>query len=294
MIHFLNRVIRRTLIAEIPSLSGRIGFQPPDRAWQDRVTPGTGTWVNCALVDLREDRTRRSNEPRIEQHPLRRVRPPFLLTCHYLLSAWNGAAASDQVFPTREEHEVLGNVVAALVERTPLTPAAVLLPGELTALPHSWQEASFATELLPPEGFGKIPEFWGTMGRTAPWRPVIWLAVTVPVDPRPSPVDGIVTTVITSIRQGADPDVEETLLTVGGRVVDATSLPVQEALVTLTDAAGHLRGRASTDDEGRFVLDGLPPGSYRLAARVPGRPAAPPHDITLPEPTPGPYTVQLT
>lgn len=294
MIHLVNRVIRRTLVAEIPSLSNRIGFQPPDNAWQGRVTPGTGTWLNCALVDLREDRARRSNEMRIEQHPLRRVPAPFQLTCHYLLSAWNGANEDDQFSATAEEHELLGVVVAALVERAPLTPASVLLPGELTDLPSSWQEASFHTQLLPPEGFGKIPEFWGTMGRTAPWRPVIWLAVTVPVEPQPTLVDGVVTTVITSIGQGRPPDAVETLLTVGGLVVDATSEPVRDAMVRVTDAAGHLLGRATTNAEGRFVIDGLPPGTYQLAARVAGQPPAPPQAVTLPEPSPGPHTLQIT
>src|SRR6476620_9790322 len=151
MIDGVDLVLRQTLVTAIPSLSSRVGFQPPDDTWRQRVGVGTGVWLNCALVDLREDRHRRSTDIRVERDPLRRTYPPFLLRCHYLLSAWNSAKESEAVPAVMQEHALLGQVIAALVEQGPLTPATVLLPTELSTLPAPWQEMSFDTDVLPPE-----------------------------------------------------------------------------------------------------------------------------------------------
>jgi hypothetical protein len=297
----LDLVIRQTLVAEIPSLATRLGFQPPDETWrQQRVGSGTGVWLNCALVDLREDRKHRTNEIRIERDPPRRLQAPYRLRCHYLLSAWNSAKDSEAVPATLQEHALLGQVLAVLVERTPFTPSAVLTPAELATLPALWREAAFDTEVLPPEGFPKIAEYWGTMGRAVPWRPVLWLEVTVPVAPEPTSLDGIVTTVIASTGRDRPAQQAETLLGLGGLVLDATGanaaapVPVDEALVTLTDPAGHLLGRALTGGDGRFVLDGIPSGTYRVAARAAALPALAPQTVTLPAPVEGPLELRFT
>ncbi|MGW6194778.1 Pvc16 family protein [Kribbella sp. NPDC055110] len=294
MIDGLETVIRQVLVAEIPSLATRLGFQPPDEAWRQRVGAGTGIWLNCALVDLREDRHRRSTEVRVEHDPLRRTHAPYLLRCHYLLSAWNSAKDSAAVPASSQEHGLLGHVVATLVERAPLTPASVLLPTELSGLPAAWREAAFETELLPPEGFPKLPEFWGTMGRTAPWRPAVWLAVTVPIVPEPTPIDGVVTTLLTSFGRGPELEAAETVLDFGGQVVDMANDPVEEALVTLLDQAGRPCARVFTGADGRFVLDDLQPGDYQVTVRAAAHATFPPLSVTVPSPTAGPLQLQLT
>ncbi|MDQ0079513.1 Pvc16 family protein [Arthrobacter oryzae] len=303
MIDSLDLVLRQTIVAAVPSLAARIGFQPPNDDWRQRVGAGTGVWLNCALVDLREDRHHRSNEIRVERDPLRRWHAPFLMTCHYLLSAWNSAKESEAVAAASLEHALLGQVVVALLERGQLTPAEVLLPSELASLPADWREDSFDTDILPPEGFTKIAEFWGTMGRTSPWRPVAWIAVTVPVSPSPMLIEGIVTSLVTSIGGGVpvpDANGAETLVTIGGHVLDGTGanagspVPIAEAVVTLSTLAGALMGRAITSDSGRFVLDGIVPGDYLLATRAAGFPPSAPKPLTIPSPVPPPLELTFT
>src|SRR6476620_5035986 len=128
MIEGLDLLLRQTLVSAAPSLAqpGHLSFQPPNEAWRQRVESGLGLWLNCALVDLREDRHRRSTEVRVERNPLRRSQAPFLLRCHYLISAWNSATDSESVDATGAEHALLGKVVETLLEHAPLTPSAVL------------------------------------------------------------------------------------------------------------------------------------------------------------------------
>jgi len=289
MIDALDTIIAKTLVAVIPSLANRIGFQAPDRTWRDHVSGQPGDWLNCALVDLREDRARRTTGVRVEHDPTQRVLPPFLVRCHYLISAWNGANENPPtVSATRAEHALLGKVVAALAGHTPLRAASVLIPAELAAIPAAWRETTLDTELLPPEGFPKLAEFWQTMGTSTPWRPAVWLQVTVPVSPEPVVVDGVVTTILTSLGAGPAAANPETLLAVGGQVSDQAGAPVADAVVLVTDANGRLAARASTGADGRFVADGLLAGTYTLTARAAGQPAFVPLVVSLPAPAAGP------
>jgi hypothetical protein len=120
----------------------------------------------------------------------------------------------------------------------------------------------------------------------------VWLQVTVPVSPEPVVVDGIVTTVLTSIGVGAAAEAEETLLAVGGIVTDQAGTAVTDALVLVTDANGHLAARASTGSDGRFVADGLVAGTYTVTARAAGQPPFAPLVVSVPAPAAGPLQLQ--
>lgn len=55
-----------------------------------------------------------------------------------------------------------------------------------------------------------------------------------------------------------------------GTVTDATGAAVAGASVVVSDAAGHTARTVSTDREGRYRVDGLTPGAYRVEAQAPG------------------------
>jgi Pvc16 N-terminal domain/Carboxypeptidase regulatory-like domain len=298
----LDLVLKRTLLSGVPVPAAQLSFQPPNQDWQQRVASGIGLWLNCALVDLREDRHRRSTETRIEPDTLRRIRAPFLMRCHFLISAWSSAkdgagTNGAQIDATGGEHALLGSAVSTLLENAPLTPSQILVPADLATLPESWREASFDTDVLPPEGFPKLAEFWGNQGRAAGWRPSVWLVVTVPVTPSPIQLGGIVTHIVTGL--GAE-TFTEAVTDLGGLVLDATGahaaapVPLMDALVTVTNTAGQLCARDITAADGHFVLTGLPPGDYRISARSAAHAPLAPEPITVPWTAPGPLELQFT
>ena len=56
---------------------------------------------------------------------------------------------------------------------------------------------------------------------------------------------------------------------IGGAVADATGAVLPGVTVTLFSGLGEPRDSV-TDGAGRFVFAGLPPGAYRLSARLSG------------------------
>ncbi|MGW1997814.1 Pvc16 family protein [Embleya sp. NPDC001921] len=292
MIDILDLIIRETLIAGVPGLtSARIGFQPPDDDWRQRVGASTGVWVNCALVDLREDRTLRQNiRKRITTGSVTvERREPARICCHYLITAWNAAKDSAQMPATEQEHTVLGAVLAVLLDADPMVASAILTPEQLARVPATLREAELPVEVVPPEGFTKLAEFWGTVGRATSWRPAVYLIVTMPVPEPDRRIDGVVHTVLTSYDAeppGGDDGTAEQLADVGGLVLDATGgppVPVPDADVVLDDPAGLVVvARVRSDDDGRFVLVGIPPGEYRARVTAAGLPPPAPQAVRVP------------
>ncbi|MCX6597114.1 MAG: TonB-dependent receptor [Acidobacteria bacterium] len=58
--------------------------------------------------------------------------------------------------------------------------------------------------------------------------------------------------------------------TIQGVLLDPSGAPVAQALVKVTNAADAVLGQAQTDVEGRFQLERLPAGLFRLKAEAPG------------------------
>ncbi len=290
MIPEVDRALRNLFKAKMSELgagtaagvaNAQIGFMPPDGDW-DSVVSGLAPKkaLSIYLVDLRENRELRSNEwlERTDQGKTRREPAPTRVDCHYLISAWSGA--TDKVAKAREEHAILSEALAVLVSA-----GAVNVAGE-----------DLPTVIVPPEGFLKLAEFWGTMGQRHRWKPTIVVVVTIPVEGATEIAGVEVTTQLTEYRQNGDPDSAELQVQIAGIVLDKTyptPEPVPRAWVGLEDSAGQPLQSTRTNASGEFTFLGLVPGSYGLRVRAAGRAEPPVKPITVPEPS-GRYDLEFT
>jgi len=236
--------------------------------------------LNVYLADLRENRKLRSNESidNVENGVVHRELAPVRVDCHYLISAWSGA--TDRKVKTLEEHAVLAEALQVLFEARSISVGGSDLP----------------TVLVPPDGFSKLAEFWGTMGQGHRWKPVIALVVTVPVQ-FPIEIAGAeVTTRLTEYRQNGHADSAESQVQIAGIVSDTgfpTPVRVPRAWVQLEDSAGKPLEATRTNANGEFTFLGLEAGKYRLRVRAEGRDEPTVTNVTVPSPS-GRYDLEFT
>jgi hypothetical protein len=255
------------LAAGGPVTDDQIGFAPPDAQWRGHVHGlGTDRALNVFLVDLRDNRRLRSSErvASVNNGDVVVARAPARVDCHYLISAWSNE--TDGEGNTADQHELLHEVLTALVNAQPLVPSAVFAPASVpTGFPDVLADAELPTVIAPEDGFPKLAEFWGTMGERIAWRPAVWLVVTVPVLYDTHVAGPMVTTTLSAYRPGA-----EELINLGGQVLAGTD-PVPGAAVRLLAEPGGVRVQATTaDDDGRFRFTGVRAGPYRLRAGAQG------------------------
>jgi hypothetical protein len=67
-----------------------------------------------------------------------------------------------------------------------------------------------------------------------------------------------------------------------GRLTTPDGWPVAGGTLTAVDATGVQQGRASSREDGGFVLDGLAGGSYTVIAAGGGAPPPPPPHACMP------------
>jgi hypothetical protein len=125
--------------------------------------------------------------------------------------------------------------------------------------------------VLAVEGYGKLADFWSSMGTDSRWRPVVQLTVTLPIALVRAQSGPMVTTTMTTSRITNVPDTDWLWMHIGGQVLDQTTLlpngdpsPVAGAWVRLETLTGVLVRRAVTDETGHFRLDQLRNAQYRL------------------------------
>src|SRR5687767_3066965 len=70
----------------------------------------------------------------------------------------------------------------------------------------------------------------------------------------------------------ARPGPSQTTGSIEGRVLDGESSPLAGALVTVRSPSLQGTRTASTDPDGRFLIQGLPPGDYSVRAEFTGLP----------------------
>lgn len=303
MIHHLDNLIRAFLLDRIPDLSdeSQIRFQPPDEDWRTYVATLVGVGglpamaVNVYLADLRENRQLRSNQRRkSDENGRATFEPaPARVDCHYLLTVWSPAQPGPAIEPTLDEHALLYEIGGAFLDEATLNPSRIYPPGSaaLTTVPELIRQADLPLEILPVDGFLKLPEFWSTMGDGHRWKPPVYLKVTLPVAMTDEPPLPLVTTRITEFRRTGQLATSEVRIEIGGTVFDAAD-PVPGAWVRLETPTGVPIGTTESNRFGRFAFRALRPGPYRLRWRAGRHPEPPPRPITVPSST-GEYDLRF-
>ena len=288
MIDLLDNLIRQLLIEQVADVidETQVRFQPPDQDWRTFVSNLTvgGNPVNALnvyLVDLRENRRLRSNERvrNFENGVVTEDPAPARVDCHYLVSAWSPAAVSPAIEPTLDEHALLYQTAAVLMQHAPFNPSRVFPAGSvpLNAWPVPFRDVDLPVEVLPVEGFNKLAEFWGGMGQGSLWRPAIYIVVTVPVALLTEVGGPMVTTRITEYRITGHPESAEVWIDFGGHVRDSTNplpdgtpAPVAGAWVELLTLANEQLQLTRTNSLGRFLFTDVRRGQYQIRVSAEG------------------------
>lgn len=294
MMHLLDNLLRTLFVNRIDEITSeaQVRFQPPDEDWRNVVKNMTvgGSLVNSLnvyLVDLRENRKLRSNAATREMTggDLFETGAPRLVDCHYLISAWSPADLTLAIEPTVDEHALLAKAANALADADPLQPVAVYSPAPP---PMEIAHLSFPLAILPVEGFIKLAEFWGTMGEKHRWKPVIHVAITMPLATTRALAGPTVTTTITDLHASLAPGSPLPILQIGGTVVNAAvapATPVSGAWIELLDSVTQARlALTRSDENGRFRFTRLREGAYGLRASAADLGATPIRSVLVPEP----------
>ena len=278
MISQMTEMLKLIISENVPL--ARIGVRPPDKDWRNWIAGGLK--VNIYLVNVYENMAMRSTERKttINNGIVEETPSPRWVECCYLITAWS-EINDFALNPLEEEYAMLQDIIGTLMRHDPIVPAEINHPLP-AGIPAEYENREFRTELMSPEGFDNMGEFWSTMEETA-WRPGIYLKVSVPILPPSRPAGPMVTTRISHYHFW-DPDnaslseSSETLIQIGGLVIDATGGSrelVANALVEIFDLDDPAEPRMNhqvTAADGRFTFTRLRQGNIRLRAQVAGQP----------------------
>ena len=284
MLEPLDRILRDLIQSRVPALAGptQVGFEPPDDQWRLAAQGAGEERLNIYLYEIREDLKYRSNE-RVRDYSngwVRQSRAPERIDCHYLVTAWSPITFSlPAAEPTRDEHRLLYSVLAVLMASRPLVPAVVYGPGivipsgdTLASVPVEIQQDQLPLETALSDQIRDLGDFWASMKGV--WRPTVGITVTIPVIPGYPDVEGPpVTTLSSESRQWLDPATSEAWLTIGGRVLHGSNVPVAGAWVHIQGLSADVLAvnrRVLSRADGTFVFERLRPGQYHLRTVAPG------------------------
>lgn len=252
MIADLDETIRQLLIAELPVKNGEIDirFDQPTREWSAKLNKPT---VNLFLYDLRENNTLRQHqwERMANGDPLRvaQKRSPMRVDCRYMLTTWAGEPD--------DEHRLMTRTLMALF-RYPVLPEDLLV-GTLQNPVFDLQTRLAAHDVLT-----NPAEVWSALDNEL--RPSVSYTVTLALDPWAEVSGPAVRSYILRTGQKTPQRIptlqagtETEMGTLGGTVRQKNN-PVAGAQVALK-GTGFV---SETDENGRYTLGAVPPGSYTL------------------------------
>jgi hypothetical protein len=226
-----------------------VAFDAPARDWSSQLS---GPTVNLFLYDLRESHEFRPNEWNTDRSNgrHREIRPPMVMECSYAVTAWTQAV--------EDEHRLLSQVLGVLFA-FPELPADAL-SGRLA---ETAQRFAIEGRIGQPKSDGKA-DFWSAVGGQykASLDYVVTLACESGVAYERGPE--VRTQTLGARLADAPASTITEMHRFGGKVVDGDGAPLADAWITLP-ALGVF---ASSDRQGRFLLNRVPPGKHQLVART--------------------------
>src|SRR5215211_4839385 len=224
-----------------------IAFDAPTREWSGQLSAPA---VNLFLYDMRE-----SDEERPSGWTKQRIGdefvegpPPMVMEVSYAITAWAQAV--------EDEHRLLSQVLAVLNAYPHLPEDA--LNGRLR---NGSQSMSIKTKVG--QAKGDKADFWTAVGGQYKVSLDYVVRLTVESGVRRTAPQVRTQTVRTRLLDGPPRAVTEMHRT-GGTVADGDGQPLGDVWLTLPESGLF----ASSDAEGRFRFDRLPPGKHRLVART--------------------------
>lgn len=241
----------------------------------DPFTPPKTT-IDMFLYDLRENLELRSSEQQVDFINGEAVtqQAPLRLNCSYLVTAWPVGGTELAL----QEHKLLAQVLQTLGQYPTIPPS--FLKGAMVG-----QDPPLPVVALHPDALKNLAEFWSSLGSKL--KASLTVTVTISMPLYPDITDFIVTTQTTSYAPGAaaPPD---TLIHVGGQVLDNLGNGVASALVDILDAGL----RQTANDQGQFDFLEVSPGAHTIRAVATGfKPQTQP--FTVPG-KPEDYVITLT
>ena len=291
MIDYLDGLLGHLFSTRIPGLpASQISFNAPDQDWRTLVSGMASIALNVYLVELYENTQLRSNErfASVNGGIVDQVRAPSRLDCRYLISAWSPAKANPMTDPAIEEAVLLYQVTQVLLDNLPLDATSIYAPGPLPAgFPLEMLDPLLPVMAVPAEPFAKLADFWMRMDTI--WKPVVDVAVTMPVVHAVRPGGPPVTTLISEYGTVDHPRLEE-LVAIGGTV---RLTPSQQAIPGAWVRLVELDRVVTTNLAGQFIFSGLRRGTYNLVGGAPGHATSAPRSIEVPSLS-GEYDLHLS
>jgi hypothetical protein len=224
-----------------------IAFDAPARDWSGQLSKPT---VNLFLYDLREAETLRTSEwSRVKRDGRTfESRPPMVMECSYAVTAWTQAV--------EDEHRLLSQVLAILFAFPQLPEDR--LNGRLVN-----GSQPFPIKGRIGQGKGEKSDFWSAVG--GQYKVSLDYVVRLSVESGAKRERGpeVRTQTVRTSLEGSARTVLEMHRSVG-RVRNKKGTPLRDVWITLPDVGTW----ASSNADGRFTFNRLPPGTHRLLART--------------------------
>jgi len=214
----------------------------------------TKTTVDLFLYDMRENLDLRLNEVTTTRVGNQTITHPaaLRLACSYLATAWPVGGTD---LPLQEQR--LLSEVLVVLSHYPMIPGS-FLQGSLVG-----QDPPPPMVSLHPDALKNLAEFWSSLGTNLKASLTVTATISVPIFS--DVTDFVVTTQRTTYAEGS-PAAAETLIQIGGRVIDLSSQAVPGALVDILDAGL----RDTTDSDGQFSFDSVASGAHTIRAMATG------------------------